>query len=444
MKEEFDIKLSNKIKAVIENQKLPYNPEHWDMFLAKKKKKKHFIVLWRFASTLLLLVTVGSLGNFYYTLSNSKKTIKREIIIGERNDSLEKKIQNNNENIFIANDDNDILNKINFEISQEDSTTIRTIQSKINSKNQMIISQNFITKPKKSYSEIKKDIENKPTDLVTSREVIAQNKKEIGEKESTIMEHNIVTENKLKKDSLKNINELIATNTKDKKDIEENGSRIIKIGVNISSEINYNQEIVNSNLGLAGGVSIDFPISKNLDLYSGILYTNQKINMNDRRRVYDSGLGIIGSNNTHVKSEKVILKGLEVPVNLKYNFIINKKKVFISSGFSSTYYFEENIEAEYIFSSRTETITQDYFGNNIVEYEFVQSNEKVVKSSDNSFNFANIINLSIGIELPLNKEQQSIIFEPYFKYSIRPVTQENIDFSSVGILLHYNFNFLKK
>ena len=44
MKEEFDIKLSNKIKAVIENQKLPYNPEHWDMFLAKKKKLIRYLV----------------------------------------------------------------------------------------------------------------------------------------------------------------------------------------------------------------------------------------------------------------------------------------------------------------------------------------------------------------------------------------------------------------
>jgi len=446
LEENFNNKLSNKIKVVIENQKTPYNPKHWDMLLVKKKKKKHFIAFWRYAAILLMLLTVGGLGKFYYTPLNSKKTIEQKIIISERNDSLKNKIQDNNENIFIANDDNDILNKNNSEIGQKDSTTIKTIQSKINPKNQGIMSKNYITNTNKSDRAIKKQVENKPTDLITNEEVIAQNKnkKEIEEKESVIKEYIIVTENKLKKGALKDINELIASNTKDKTDIEENGSKIIKIGVNISSEINYNQEVVSSNLGFAGGLSIDFPISKKLDIYSGILYTNQKLNRNQQGMVYDSGPGLIENNNTQVKSEIIILKGLEVPVNLKYNFIINKKKVFISSGFSSIYYFEENMESEFVVSSRIETIKQDNFGNNIVQYELVQSNEKVIKSSGSSFNFANSINLSMGIELPLNKQQQSIIIEPYFKYSIKPVTQDNIDFSSVGIFFRYNFSFYKK
>lgn len=444
MEENFNNKLSNKIKVVIENQKVPYNSKHWDMLLVKKKKKKHFIAFWRYAAILLMLLTVGGLGKFYYTPSNSKKTIEQKIIISERNDSLKNKIQDNNEIIFITNDDNDILNKNNSEISQKDSTTIKTIQLKINPKNQGIMSENYITDTNKSDRAIKKQVKNKPTDLITNEEVIAQNKKEREDKEVVIMAHIIIKESKVKKDSLKDINELIASNTEDKTDIEKNGSRIIKIGVNISSEINYNQEVVSSNLGFTGGVSMDFPISKKLDIHSGILYTNQKLNRNEQGMVYDSGSGLIGNNNTQVKSEIVILKGLEVPVNLKYNFIINKKKVFISSGFSSTYYFEENIESEYVVSSRIETIKQDNFGNNIVQYELVQSNEKVVKSSDSSFNFANSINLSMGIELPLNKQQQSIIIEPYFKYSIKPVTQANINFSSVGIFFRYNFSFYKK
>ncbi len=444
MEENFNNKLSNKIKVVIENQKIPYNPKHWDMLLSKKKKKKHFSPFWRYAAILLMLLTVGGLGKLYYTPSNSKKTIEQKIIISERNDSLKNKIQDNNENIFIANDDNDILNKNNSEISQKDSTTIKTIQSKINSKNQRIISENYITDTNKSDRAIKKRVKSKPTDLITNEEVIAQNKKEIEAKESVIMAHIIVTESKVKKEALKDINELIASNANDKIDIEENESKIIKIGVNISSEINYNQEAVSSNLGYAGGISIDFPISKKLDIYSGILYTNQKLNKNQQGMVYDSGSGLIGNNNTQVESERVILKGLEIPVNLKYNFIINKKKIFISSGFSSTYYFEENMESEFVVSSRMETIKQDNFGNNIVQYELVQSNEKVVKSSGSSFNFANSINLSMGIELPLNRQQQSIIIEPYFKYSIKPVTQANINFSSVGIFFRYNFTFYKK
>ncbi|MEN8125870.1 MAG: outer membrane beta-barrel protein [Bacteroidota bacterium] len=444
MEENFDKKLSSKIKVIIEDQKIPYNPEHWDMLLAKKKKKRRFIVIWRYAATLLILLSVGSLSKFYFTQSDSDKTIEQKFIIGERNDSLKKNIQDNNENIFIAEDDKDILKKNNSEIIQADSITIKTIQSKNDPKNKVIISKDYITNTNKNYNTIKNDVENKPTYLVNNKEVVAQNRTEIEDKESIIIEQNIVAENKLKKDSLKDINKLIASSIKDEAVIEKNRSRTIKIGVNISSEINYNQEIVNSNLGFAGGISMDFPISKKLDLYSGILYTDQKLNMNDRGMVYDSGPGFISSDNKELKSEKVVLKGIEIPINLKYNFSLNDKKVFISSGFSSTYYFKENVETDYIVSTRIETVTQDSFGNNIVEYELEQSNEKIVKSNDNSFNLAKIINLSMGIELPLNKQQQSIVLEPYFKYSIKPVTGENIDFSSAGIFLRYNFSFYKK
>ena len=75
----------------------------------------------------------------------------------------------------------------------------------------------------------------------------------------------------------------------------------------------------------------------------------------------------------------------------------------------------------------------------------MQVNNKVVTLNDsNSFNFANMLNLSFGIELPINKQQQSVVIEPYLKYSLTPVTQQKIDFSSGGIHLRYNFSFNKK
>lgn len=436
MTEEFDKKLSNKIKEVIEDQNLPYNPEHWDLLLVKKKKKKRIILLWRYAAAVILFIASGSLGKFFFSSSNSVNPIKQEIIIGERNDSLEKKFLNNDKNTFIVNEDVDSLNKYNSKMSQTDSIITKTDILKLVSKTRVTVNENNRS--------IKSDVENNRMDLVNEKEIIAQNKTENKAKDEVFKDQNIVVNNESKKDSLKDINELIATNTKEKIDLKENTSKSIKIGLNISSEINYNQEYNNSNFGLAGGVSMDIPISKKLDIYSGILYTNQKLNLNNQNLIYDSGQGIISGESKQITSEKAILKGIEIPINLKYNFSINNKKVFISSGFSSTYYFKENIESGFVVSSRVETTIQDSFGNNIVQYELVQSNEKVIKSSDNSFNFANILNLSMGIEFPLKKQRQSIVLEPYFKYSIKPITKENIDFSSVGIFLRYNFSFYRK
>ena len=88
--------------------------------------------------------------------------------------------------------------------------------------------------------------------------------------------------------------------------------------------------------------------------------------------------------------------------------------------------------------------TQDYFGNNIVKYELVQTNQKITTpAQESSFNFANYLNISLGIKLPVNKQRQAVIIAPYFKYSLKPLTQKQIDFNSGGVHLRYNFSFSK-
>ncbi len=435
MMKEFDKKLSNRIKEVIDDQNLPYNPEHWEMLLDKKKKKRNYMLLWRYAAILLLLVSLGSFSKLFFINSNQDEPAKQQMIFSNRNDSLKKVISNDSEKSFIVNENVDSFIDIDTGASKANSFYSKNIQIKKVPKAQVISNKKFIAKGDKKNSS-KEDYRN---DFVSEKETI-KDKSDVKANDNIFVDQNIIAKN----DSLKDINDVITSNAKDKTGIKKNRSRIFKIGVNISTEINYNQEIVNSNLGFAGGVSMDFPISKKLDIYSGILYTNQKINMNDYEMVYESDPSLVSNINPQQTSEKAILKGIEVPVNLKYNFSISNKKVFVSGGVSSTYYFEENIESGFVVSSRTETITKDSFGNNIIQYKLVQTKEEVVTSNNNNFNFANILNLSMGIELPLKKQQQSIVLEPYFKYSIRPVTQENIDFSSAGIFLRYNFSFYQK
>ncbi len=438
MKEKFDKKLSTKIKEVVENQNLPYNPEHWELLLAKKKKKRNYTLLWRYAAIILLLISVGGFGKMFFDVTNNKETVEPQIIIVNKKDSLkEKKL---NENTFIVNEDIDDINNNPTRISQTDSIAHKTTILQINSQSQIAIKENNNSDKENNKITTKNNINN----LVIEKDAISQNDIDIMNKKN-ILDHNNAIATVSKNDSLKDINELIATAKKDEINLIGNESKSIKIGLNISPEISYNKENSNSNLGFAGGISMDIPISKKLEIYSGILYTNQKLNINEQPFVYNLGQGIVNGSNTQIKSEKAILKGIEIPINLKYNFSIRNKKVFIASGFSSTYYLEESIEGDYIISSRTEISTNDFFGNNIVQYKLVQNEEKITTPNDQSnFNLANILNVSMGIELPLNNQKQAIILEPYFKYSIRPVTQQNIDFSSAGILLRYNFSFHQK
>ena len=56
MKDEFDKILSNKIKEVVDNQDIPYNPEHWKMLLHKKEKKNRKVFFfWKVAAFIVFL-----------------------------------------------------------------------------------------------------------------------------------------------------------------------------------------------------------------------------------------------------------------------------------------------------------------------------------------------------------------------------------------------------
>ena len=62
---------------------------------------------------------------------------------------------------------------------------------------------------------------------------------------------------------------------------------------------------------------------------------------------------------------------------------------------------------------------------------------------DNFIIFANYFNLSLGVKLPINQQRQAIIIAPYFKYSLKPLTKQQIDFNSGGVHLRYNFSISK-
>jgi len=440
MMEKFDKKLSNRIKEVIDDQNLPYNPEHWELLLDKKKKKRNYMLLWRYAATLLLLISLGGLSKLFFNKSNHGESIKQQMIISNRNDSLKKIISKDSEKSFIVNENVDSLIDIDTGSSKVNSSNTKTIQINKEPKVQVSSNKNFITKGEKNINSKESD----KNDFLSKKETLIKNKLDVKVNDNIVADQNIVAENELKKQSLKNINELVSENTEEKKELDKTTSKSIKIGLNFSPEINYVQENNNSDFGFSGGISMDIPISNRFDIYSGVLYTNQTFNSKNQALIYDTDSGIIKNEKEQVTSEKSILKGIEVPINLKYNFSVNDKKIFISSGVSSTYYFEEKVESNIIVHSRTETTSKDNFGNNIIQYELVQSEEKIVTSNDNNFNFANILNLSMGIELPLKKQHQSIVLEPYFKYSLKPITKENIDFSSAGIFLRYNFSFFRK
>lgn len=457
MEDKFDKILRDKIKEASENQDFTYNPEHWKMLMAKKKSnKKRIFFYWQFAAFVLIALLAGGLGNYFFKDSNK---IKQEIIIDTKNDSLRIDTLINSRKIFITSSDVDSINDLNSKISKIDSVSIDSkykVKSILKSDSKTEIA---ITSKKSIYS--KQNIEHKDVTIANNsvklndsiaKKSIIKTKKLLAEAEILVKDKNFDTLNKLtdvvfeseikKQDSTFIKQGLVALIEEEETD-EKSKRKHVTYGIVVSPIINYTTENKNSNVGFSGGVLVEIPIATNFDISTGVYYVNQKLDLNQPNS-YSSDV-VSAKNSSQLVTKEAITKGLEIPVNIKYNFSLYKKNMFISAGFISTSYFTENIEENYLVNGRTETSTQDSFGNNIVKYQLVQIPEKIIiPNSSNNFDFANILNFSFGLEVPLNNNYQSIIIEPYFKYSLKPITEQKVDFSSAGIYFRYNFSFTRK
>jgi len=452
MEDKFDKILGNKIRESVNSMEFSYNPEHWNKLKAKKakkKKKKKVFLYWKIAGILVLALIVGSIGKFLIQNTNTKNEMRPQIIFDKSNDSLRLDSLKNNKNIFITSGNIDSIQNTNSKFTAIDSVNKNRIYKQkpdellagtIRSEKSILINtdSNFIKKGSKKKKEVR--IYTKYADLnesifeknMLTELYIGSTKKKIlnnEEKESVSPQNIFVKEDislVLNEDILKSFNE----------------RKTVQLGIAMAPVLSNDNSEGNSNVGFSGGVAIDLPMSKRFDINLGVYYTDQKLNLQNSNAIVS---GVRSRSSSQLIFKEAILKGIEIPLNVKYNFSIDQKKLFVLVGFSSTSYIKESIEANYIVNNRTETRTQDYNGNNIVQYVLIQNKEKISTPSNSSnFNLGNILNLSFGIEFPLNKNRQSIIIEPYFKHLLSPVTNQKFKFSSGGMNLRYNFNFFTK
>jgi len=436
MEDNFDKILRDKINEVSKKQDFNYNPENWKMLMSKKKSnKKRILFYWQFAAFVLIALLAGGLGKYFFQNPNN---IKQKIIIDTNNDLLRIDTLKDNNKIFITSIGIDSVNKLESKVSITDSLSIDN-KSKIESMLKSDSKTEIVINSVKLHDSLdKKSVINSKI-LLAEAVMIDKNKNIDTLNKST----DLAFKSEIKKQDSTFIKQgLVALNDDEETD-EKSKRKHITYGIALSPIINYTTENDNSNVGFSGGVLVEIPIATNFDISTGVYYANQKLDLNQPNS-YSSDV-VSAKNSSQLITKEAITKGLEIPINVKYNFSLYKKIVFISAGFTSTSYFTEDIEANYLKNGRTETNTQDLLGNNIVKYKLVQTEEKILTPNNaNNFNFANILNFSIGLELPLNNSYQSIIIEPYFKYSLKPITAQKVDFSSAGIHFRYNFSFSRK
>lgn len=242
------------------------------------------------------------------------------------------------------------------------------------------------------------------------------------------------------------------TNTKpissDKDDLKKRNKtdKNITLGFFAGSYFNYadgSQTSINSGVGLSSEIKISkkLKISTGISLGQNSLKYEQAIPQTAAMSFSSSGdiaymdhqknnsPALIASSPSYtINSYDAKLLGFDIPVNLKYTLLEKKNTFYISTGFSSNFFIDESY-----------TYTFDYQTN---RNSMLNISNQESSAQSNSFDFARVLNFSIGIDHPLNN-QTKISFEPFVKYPLSGLGAHDLKFGAAGINLKLNFNRLK-
>lgn len=408
MNDDFDKKLSERIKYVLENDQETYDPQNLEKLIAKMSGKNEVSSSWRFSRSMkavILLFIIGGLSGIYIYNIFVNKNIKKVV---------QKNIEYQNGKTAT------IIEKEYFEetlrLAEHSKKSIGRDDGSIQSKELFVLTKDF--------DFLKEEIKSKNVDLLQNGE-----NKPL-ESGLTFSRITPITQ-KLTSDSQLVNN--IYSRIENQKNINFSNNQI-KFGISFSSIVNYDQADEKARVGLGAGVFFEIPIKNGLEFYSGIFLSNQKINFQENQLEPIS----VGR---HLKSKEAILYSFDIPINLKYNLSLLSTNIFITAGFSSVINFKEKIELTYQVGKPFTSLTLDEFGNPIILTTVANSYEGEIGKPEllNIFFPVKIFNFSFGVELPFRNSQQVIVIEPYFKYSLGPLSKGGIHTSSLGINLGIKF-----
>lgn len=213
----------------------------------------------------------------------------------------------------------------------------------------------------------------------------------------------------------------------------------LSFGVYAGSFVNYSDGSKTSmNTGV--GLSSEFKITKKLKIATGIALAQNTLKydklspqksaeiylsvpVSDEPQLTNSFIAKTSSLSYTVNGYDASLLGLDIPVNIKYMFIEDKKELYLVAGLSSNYFIDEAYTYNYVnMGARIDGDTEE---------------KTTTKTS--SFDFARMLNFSVGFGYPVGK-QSKLSLEPFIKYPLGGLGAQDIRFGSAGLNLKLNFS----
>jgi hypothetical protein len=197
-----------------------------------------------------------------------------------------------------------------------------------------------------------------------------------------------------------------------KRNIEQKNKAKLSYSLVLGPDISTVKGEKTSHLGYTAGVVLKYQLSRRISVEGGLLWAKKNY-YSDGKYFDTSGLKL--PMHSVVKTAEGYCKMFEIPVNIRYDFLIKKNyALFVSTGLSSYLMKREAYDLSY----------QRY--NQLYTKEYGYDNS--------SKNWFSIMNLSLGYQRSIGKST-TVGFAPYIKLPLRGVGVGKLPVSSKGLYL---------
>ncbi|OIQ68572.1 hypothetical protein GALL_498330 [mine drainage metagenome] len=231
------------------------------------------------------------------------------------------------------------------------------------------------------------------------------------------------------------------------------GEKKVHFGVYAATYFNYAKGSGNqANLG--AGVTSEITLTKNLKLVTGVTIAQNSLAFNsssgssiqfspaaagiaagsppasnlNQMALFSTGVVNTASVPTY-KNYNASLVGLDIPLNLKYEFNPKKNDFYVLAGFSSGTFVNETYTYQYNYPALASPTLQ-------------QVKNETSHNSFNGFYVGKMLNFAFGVGYPVGKNR--IVLEPFLKYPLQGLGSQDVKFGAGGVNLKFNFTTNKK
>jgi cytoskeletal protein RodZ len=217
--------------------------------------------------------------------------------------------------------------------------------------------------------------------------------------------------------------------------------------------VSYTHNQLAEGLGFAAGVLHEWRLSDAMSIAAGGVLTyssfsfdplhtptgrsNQEMSIIPQDPSFDYPSGWNSENISYDFSNEYKIMAIDFPINAKFQLSHSRNnELYVSAGFSSLLYLQEQFTENRTFSS-----SGSYFDQATNSYRSVSSSktntDKETVDAFQRFDFARLLNFSFGYGLKWNND--AFVIEPFVKLPLGNMTSRNIQMGMGGVSLKYRW-----